>query len=95
MQIIINADLWELENRIKNKEVGLDLILDHSKGRWTAIDNNIPIDTRRFSHLRPCGTVPPSGRLICGAMWLAEQMANTLFTDMEYKRNKEWLLNVW
>jgi nitrogenase molybdenum-iron protein alpha/beta subunit len=30
-----------------------------------------------------------------GARWLAEQMANTLFTDMEYKRNKEWLLNVW
>jgi nitrogenase molybdenum-iron protein beta chain len=30
-----------------------------------------------------------------GAIWLAEQMANTLFTDMEYKKNKEWVLNVW
>lgn len=43
MQIIMNADLWELGNRIKNKEIELDLILGHSKGRWTASDNIIPI----------------------------------------------------
>ncbi|MNN94253.1 Nitrogenase iron-iron protein beta chain [compost metagenome] len=30
-----------------------------------------------------------------GAIWLAEEMANHLFTDMEYKKNKEWILNVW
>ena len=30
-----------------------------------------------------------------GAMWLGEQIANTLFTDMEHKKNKEWVLNVW
>lgn len=30
-----------------------------------------------------------------GAIWLAEEMANVLFTDMEYKKNKEWILNVW
>ena len=66
MQIIMNADLWELENRIKNKEVELDIILGHSKGRWTAIDNNIPMVRVGFPNLRPCGTVPPSSRWICG-----------------------------
>jgi len=30
-----------------------------------------------------------------GATWLAEEIANTIFTDMEYKKNKEWVLNVW
>jgi nitrogenase molybdenum-iron protein beta chain len=29
------------------------------------------------------------------AIWLAEEMANTLLTDIEYKKNKEWILNVW
>jgi len=26
---------------------------------------------------------------------LAEEMENHIFTDMEYKHNKEWVLNVW
>jgi nitrogenase molybdenum-iron protein alpha chain len=30
-----------------------------------------------------------------GAIWLAESMANTLFADMEYKKSREWILNVW
>jgi nitrogenase molybdenum-iron protein beta chain len=30
-----------------------------------------------------------------GAIWLAEQMANALFTDMEHKKAREWSLNVW
>jgi nitrogenase molybdenum-iron protein beta chain len=29
------------------------------------------------------------------AIWLGEQMANTLFSDMEYKGAREWSLNVW
>jgi len=95
MQIIMNADLWELESRIKNKEVELDLILGHSKGRWIAIDNNIPMVRVGFPTFDRAGLYRHPVVGYAGAMWLAEQMANTLFTDMEYKRNKEWLLNVW
>jgi len=43
MQVITNADLWELENRIKNEGLELDLILGHSKGRFVSIDYNIPM----------------------------------------------------
>ena len=38
-----NADLWELENRVANEGLELDLILGHSKGRFSAIDLNIPM----------------------------------------------------
>jgi len=95
MEIITNADLWELEDRITNRGLKLDLILGHSKGRFTAIDNQIPMvrvgfpTYDRAAHYRH----PVVG--YAGAIWLAEQMANALFTDMEYKKNKEWLLNVW
>ncbi|WP_320151732.1 Fe-only nitrogenase subunit beta [uncultured Tolumonas sp.] len=43
MEVITNADFWELEDRIKNKGLELDLILGHSKGRFVAIDNDIPM----------------------------------------------------
>ncbi|HWQ49861.1 MAG TPA: Fe-only nitrogenase subunit beta [Methanosarcina sp.] len=95
MQIIMNADLWELERRIKDKEVELDLILGHSKGRWTAIDNNIPMVRVGFPTFDRAGLYRHPVVGYAGAIWLAEQMANTLFTDMEYKKNKEWILNVW
>jgi len=95
MEIITNADFWELENRIKNEGLELDLILGHSKGRFTAIDNNIPMLRVGFPTYDRAGLhrYPVVG--YAGAMWLAEQMANTLFVDMEYKKNKEWILNVW
>jgi nitrogenase molybdenum-iron protein beta chain len=95
MQIIMNADLWELERRIKDKEVELDLILGHSKGRWTAIDNNIPMVRVGFPTFDRAGLYRHPVVGYAGSIWLAEQMANTLFTDMEYKKNKEWILNVW
>jgi nitrogenase molybdenum-iron protein beta chain len=95
MEIITNADLWDLENRIKNEGLELDLILGHSKGRFSAIDNNIPMVRVGFPTYDRAGLhrYPVVG--YAGAMWLAEQMANTIFTDMEYKKNKEWILNVW
>lgn len=95
MEIIMNADLWELENRIKNEGLELDLILGHSKGRFTAIDNNIPMVRVGFPTYDRAGLhrYPVVG--YAGARWLAEAMANTLFIDMEYKKNKEWILNVW
>jgi nitrogenase molybdenum-iron protein beta chain len=95
MEIVTNADLWELENRIKNEGLELDLILGHSKGRFIAIDNNIPMVRVGFPVYDRAGhyRYPVVG--YAGAMWLAEQMANAIFTDMEYKHHKEWVLGVW
>lgn len=95
MEIIMNADMWELERRIKDKEVELDLIMGHSKGRWTAIDNNIPMVRVGFPTFDRAGMYRHPVVGYEGAIWLAEQMANTLFTDMEYKKDREWILNVW
>ncbi|WP_153117128.1 Fe-only nitrogenase subunit beta [Rhodocyclus tenuis] len=95
MEVITNADFWELEDRIKNKGLELDLILGHSKGRFVAIDYAIPMVRVGFPVYDRAGhyRYPVVGYK--GATWLAEQMANALFTDMEYKKNKEWILNVW
>jgi nitrogenase molybdenum-iron protein beta chain len=95
MEIITNADLWELESRIKNNGLELDLILGHSKGRFTSIDYKIPMVRVGFPTYDRAGLYRYPVVGYAGAMWLAEQMANTLFTDMEYKHNKEWILNVW
>jgi nitrogenase molybdenum-iron protein beta chain len=95
MEIITNADLWELEDRIKNKGLGLDLILGHSKGRFVAIDNNIPMLRVGFPVYDRAGYYRHPIVGYAGAVWLAEGMANAIFTDMEYKHNKEWVLGVW
>lgn len=94
MEIIPNADLWELEERIKNG-LELDMILGHSKGRFVSIDYNIPMFRVGFPVYDRAGYFRQPTFGYAGATWLAEGMANTWFTDMEYKRNKEWLLNVW
>ncbi|MEC5344421.1 Fe-only nitrogenase subunit beta [Brenneria populi] len=95
MEIVTNADLWELENRITQQSLELDLILGHSKGRFTAIDNQIPMVRVGFPTYDRAGLYRHPVVGYAGAIWLAEQMANVLFTDMEYKKNKEWILNVW
>lgn len=95
MEIITNADFWELENRIKNEGLELDLILGHSKGRFIAIDNNIPMVRVGFPTYDRAGLYRQPVVGYAGAIWLAEEMANTLFVDMEHKHNKEWILNVW
>lgn len=95
MEIITNADLWEMEKRITEGDLELDLILGHSKGRFTAIDNQIPMVRVGFPTYDRAGHYRHPVVGYAGAIWLAEQMANTLFTDMEYKKNKEWILNVW
>lgn len=95
MQIVCNSDLWELEDRIKNQGLELDLILGHSKGRFIAIDNNIPMVRVGFPTYDRAGLYRHPVVGYAGAIWLAEEMANTLFADMEYKKNKEWILNVW
>ena len=95
MEIITNADFWVLENKIKNEGLKLDLILGHSKGRYVAIDNNIPMVRLGFPVYDRAGGFRHPVVGYAGAIWLAEEMANTIFTDMEYKHNKEWILNVW
>lgn len=95
MEIITNADLWELEDRIKNRGLELDLILGHSKGRFISIENHIPMVRVGFPTYDRAGLYRHPVMGYAGATWLAEEMANTLFADMEYKKNKEWILNVW
>ncbi|MGC3963645.1 MAG: Fe-only nitrogenase subunit beta [Rhodocyclaceae bacterium] len=95
MEVVTNADFWDLEDRIKNKGLQLDLILGHSKGRFVAIDNAIPMVRVGFPVYDRAGPYRNPVVGYEGATWLAEQMANALFTDMEYKKNKEWVLNVW
>lgn len=95
MEVITNADFWDLEDRIKNRGLELDLILGHSKGRFVAIDSAIPMVRVGFPTYDRAGMYRYPVVGYAGAIWLAEQMANTLFTDMEYKKNKEWILNVW
>lgn len=95
MEIVTNADFWELENRIKNQGLELDLILGHSKGRFVSIDYGIPMVRVGFPTYDRAGMFRHPVVGYGGAVWLAEQMANALFTDMEYKKDREWLLNVW
>lgn len=95
MEVVLNADLWELEDRIKNKGLELDLIMGHSKGRFVAIENDIPMLRVGFPVFDRAGYFRHPVVGYEGATWLAEEMANVIFTDMEYKKNKEWILAMW
>jgi nitrogenase molybdenum-iron protein beta chain len=95
MEIVTNADLWELEDRIKNRELKLDLILGHSKGRFTAIDYKIPMVRVGFPTYDRAGIFRHPVVGYAGAIRLAEEMANALFTDMESKGVREWSLAMW
>lgn len=94
MEIITNADLWELETRLKDG-LKLDLILGHSKGRFTSMDYKVPMVRVGFPVYDRAGQYRDPIVGYKGAMRFAENMANVLFTDMEYKQNKEWILNMW
>lgn len=94
IEIIHNADLWELEKRI-NAGLKLDLIMGHSKGRYVAIEANIPMVRVGFPTFDRAGLYRKPTIGYKGAMELAETIANTLFAHMEYTRNKEWILNTW
>ena len=95
LEIVTNADLWTLEDRIKNQGLELDLILGHSKGRFIAIDYDIPMVRVGFPVYDRAGMYRHPVVGYAGAIHLAESMANALFADMEHKKNKEWILNVW
>jgi nitrogenase molybdenum-iron protein beta chain len=95
MEVITNADLEELDSRLKSGKVQLDLILGHSKGRFISIDNKVPMVRVGFPTYDRAGLYRHPVMGYEGATWLAEQIANTLFIDMEYKGCREWSLNVW
>ena len=95
IEVVLNADLWELERRIKDGSVNLDLIMGHSKGRYIAIDYNIPMVRVGFPTFDRAGLWRHPVVGYNGAIWLAETIANTLFEDMERKHDREWILNVW
>lgn len=94
MEVVCNADLWELESRLKDG-MELDLILGHSKGRFISVDYHVPMVRVGFPTFDRAGLFKYPVIGYKGAEWLAEQMANTLFADMEYKKDREWILNVW
>ena len=60
-----------------------------------AIDNNIPMVRVGFPTFDRAGLYRHPVIGYNGALWLGETIANALFTDMEYKKDREWLLNVW
>jgi V-containing nitrogenase beta subunit len=95
MEVICNADLWELEKRAKDPAYKLDLILGHSKGRYVAIDANIPMVRVGFPTFDRAGLYRHPTMGYQGAMLLGEAMANAMFTHMEYTKNREWILNTW
>ncbi len=94
IEVVMNADFWELERRIKDG-LKLDLILGHSKGRYVSIDYGIPMVRVGFPTFDRAGLwrYPVVG--YNGAIWLAETIANTIFEDMERRKDREWILNVW
>ena len=94
IDIVHNADLWELEQRIKDG-LKLDLILGHSKGRYIAIDAKIPMVRVGFPTFDRAGLYRKPTIGYRGAMELAEAIANAMFTHMEYTREREWILNTW
>ena len=95
IEVVTNADLWELEKRVRDKTPEVDLILGHSKGRYIAIDANIPMVRVGFPTFDRAGLYRKPTIGYRGAMELGETIANALFTHMEYTKNKEWLLNTW
>jgi vanadium-dependent nitrogenase beta chain len=95
IEIIHNADLWELEKRVKEGSTKFDLILGHSKGRYIAIDANIPMVRVGFPTFDRAGLYRKPTIGYRGAMELGEAIVNAMFAHMEYTKDREWILNTW
>ncbi|MBR9973421.1 V-containing nitrogenase subunit beta [Magnetospirillum sulfuroxidans] len=95
MEVVCNADLWELEKRVTDPNYQIDLIMGHSKGRYVGIYNNVPMVRVGFPTFDRAGLYRKPTMGYAGAMELGESIANTLFNHMEYNKEKEWLLNTW
>jgi nitrogenase molybdenum-iron protein alpha/beta subunit len=81
--------------RIRDKKIELDLIMGHSKGRYVAIDANIPMVRVGFPTFDRAGLYRKPLIGYRGAMELGEMIANTMFSHMEYTKDREWILNTW
>ena len=88
MEVICNADLSDVKRKIVSGEVKVDLIMGHSKGRYIAINNNIPIVSVGFPTFDRAGLYRHPTIGYKGAMELGEAIANALFTHMEYTRTR-------
>ncbi len=75
IEVVCNADLWELEKRIKEGKK-YDLIFGHSKGRYLSIDNNIPMVRVGFPTFDRAGLYRHPTMGYKGAMLLGETIAN-------------------
>ena len=95
MEVVCNADLWELETRCKDEAKKPDFILGHSKGRYVAIDANIPMTRVGFPTFDRAGLYRHATMGYQGAMLTGEAIANALFAHMEYTKDREWILNTW
>ena len=95
MEVVCNADLWELEKRVKDPDFKIDIILGHSKGRYVAIDANIPMARVGFPTFDRAGLYRHPTMGYQGAMEVGEAIANAMFAHMEYTRDREWILNTW
>lgn len=95
MEVVCNADLWELEKRVTDPDYQIDLIMGHSKGRYVGIYNNVPMVRVGFPTFDRAGLYRKPTMGYAGAMELGETIANTIFTHMEYNKDREWLLNTW
>lgn len=95
MEVICNADFWELEERLKNKTIDIDLILGHSKGRYIAIDYDIPMVRVGFPTFDRSGLWRQPIIGYEGARLLGDAIANALFENMEHNKNREYVLNTW
>lgn len=95
IDVVWDSDLYELEERIKSGALKVDLMMGNSKGRFVSIDSKVPMLRVGFPLFDRAGLwkFPMIGYK--GAEFLAESLANVLFTDMEYKKNREWTINVW
>ncbi len=95
MEVVCNADLWELEKRVKDPDYKIDIILGHSKGRYVAIDANLPMARVGFPTFDRAGLYRHPTMGYQGAMEVGEAIANAMFAHMEYTRDREWILNTW
>jgi hypothetical protein len=69
--------------------------MGHSKGRYVALDANIPMVRAGFPTFDRAGLYRKPTIGYRGAMDLAETIANTLLAHMEYTKDREWILNTW
>ena len=95
MEVVCNADLWELERRIKNEEL-------EARPDPRSLQGPLRRDRRQHPDGRASASPPSTAPASIGIRpWaigrhaLGETIANALFAHMEYTKDREWILNTW